>query len=120
MFATLRLYTRNKWEMLFLRHEILTVVAMSQDSQTIETLTQALQSDEKTIVKICDRESCIENAKETKPATIIFDSSLSGYEEIEKTLRKEKGLEDVSFILLGEDQDLNSIKFPLAEGSSTQ
>ena len=97
-----------------------TILLVSQDSQTIETLTHALQSDEKTIVKICDRESCIKNAKETKPATIIFDSSISGYEELEKALRKEKGLEDISFILLGEDQDLNSLKIPLAEESSTQ
>lgn len=97
-----------------------TILLVSEDSHTIETLTQVLQSGENTIVKICNGESCIENVKETQPATIIFDSSISGYEEIEKTLRKEKGLEDVSFILLGEDQDLNALKLPLAEGSSTQ
>ena len=46
----------------------------------------------------------------TQPDTIIFDASISGYHEIEKALRKEKGLENVSFILLGEGQDLESLE----------
>ena len=96
------------------------ILLVSQDPQTTETLTMALQSDENIIVKICDRDNCIENAKETQPTTIIFDSSISGYEEIEKALRKEKDLEDISFILLGEDQDLNALKLPLTEAKNTK
>ena len=85
-----------------------TVLLISQDPHTIDTLIKAFQAEDETIVKICNEENCIENAKETQPATIIFDSSISEYQEIEKALRKEKGLESISFILLGDDQDLLS------------
>ena len=85
------------------------VLLVNQDPQAIKTLTQTLQSKGDTIVEVCDGKNCIARAMMTQPDTIIFDASISGYQEIEKALRKEKGLESVSFILLGEGQDLKSL-----------
>ena len=85
------------------------VLLVNQDPQAIQTLTQTLQSKGDTIVEVCDGKTCIAQAILTQPDTIIFDASISGYHEIEKALRKEKGLESVSFILLGEGQDLQSL-----------
>lgn len=85
------------------------VLLVNQDPQAIKTLTQTLQSKGDTIVEVCDGKNCIARAMLTQPDTIIFDASISGYHEIEKALRKEKGLESVSFILLGEGQDLQSL-----------
>ena len=85
------------------------VLLVNQDPQAIQTLTQTLQSKGDTIVEVCDGKNCIARAMTTQPDTIIFDASISGYQEIEKALRKEKGLEGVSFILLGEGQDLQSL-----------
>ena len=85
------------------------VLLVNQDPQSIKTLTQTLQSKGDTIVEVCDGKNCIARAMVTQPDTVIFDASISGYHEIEKALRKEKGLESVSFILLGEGQDLKSL-----------
>ena len=85
------------------------VLLVNQDPQAIKALTQTLQSKGDTIVEVCDGKNCITRAMLTQPDTIIFDASISGYQEIEKALRKEKGLESVSFILLGEGQDLQSL-----------
>ena len=85
------------------------VLLVNQDPQAIKTLTQTLQSKGDMIVEVCDGKNCITRAMVTQPDTIIFDASISGYQEIEKALRKEKGLESVSFILLGEGQDLQSL-----------
>ena len=85
------------------------VLLVNQDPQAIKTLTQTLQSKGDTLVEVCDGKNCIARAMMTQPDTIIFDASISGYQEIEKALRKEKGLESVSFILLGEGQDLQSL-----------
>ena len=86
------------------------VLLVNQDPQAIQTLTHTLQSKGDTIVEVCDGKNCIAKAMLTQPDTIIFDASISGYHEIEKALRKEKGLESVSFILLGEGQDLQSLE----------
>ncbi len=85
------------------------VLLVNQDPQAIKTLTQTLQSKGDTIVEVCDGKNCLIRAMSTQPDTIIFDASIPGYHEIEKALRKERGLESVSFILLGEGQDLNSL-----------
>ena len=85
------------------------ILLVNQDPQAIQTLTQTLQSKGDTLVEVCDGKNCIARAMVTQPDTIIFDASISGYQEIEKALRKEKGLESVSFILLGEGQDLQSL-----------
>ena len=91
------------------------VLLVNQDPQAIRTLTETLQSKGDTIVEVCDGKNCIVRAISTQPDTIIFDASISGYHEIEKALRKEKGLESVSFILLGEGQDLKSLDIALEQ-----
>ena len=89
------------------------VLLVNQDPQAIRTLTQTLQSKGDIIVEVCDGKNCIARAMLNKPDTIIFDASISGYHEIENALRKENGLENVSFILLGEGQDLQSLDIAL-------
>ncbi len=89
------------------------VLLVNQDPQSIRTLTQTLQSKGDMLVEVCEGKNCITRAMVIQPDTIIFDASIPGYHEIEKALRKEKGLESVSFILLGEGQDLKSLDIAL-------
>ena len=91
------------------------VLLVNQDPQAIRTLTHTLQSKGYTLVEVCDGKNCIARAMLTHPDTIIFDASIFGYHEIEKALRKEKGLENVSFILLGEGQDFKSLNIALEQ-----
>jgi Ni,Fe-hydrogenase maturation factor len=53
------------------------------------------------VVGICDGEQCIEKARSEKPDMIIVDALISERHGIVKTLRFEKGLENLYFVLLG-------------------
>ena len=79
------------------------ILLVSQDPETIETLTRTLQTNGDTDVEVCSGGQFIEKAKSILPNTIIFDTSISGYPEVEKALRKQPGLDNVSVILLGEE-----------------
>ena len=92
-----------------MKHKILLV---NHDTQSIKSLTQTLISGGQNIVEACGEQQCFEKAATFRPDTIIVDASTTGYQEMEKTLRQEKGLENVSFILLGEGQDLSTLNFP--------
>ncbi len=82
------------------------VLLVNQDPQAIASLTQTLLSAGDTQVEVSDGNHCIDKAIQIHPDTIIFDTSIPGYQAIETTLRKTPGFEDVSFILLGEGENL--------------
>lgn len=65
-------------------------------------LTDVLEANGYHVVEICSTKEYIDKARKEKPDMIIVDDLLSERFEIIKTLRCEKGLENVIFLLLGE------------------
>jgi PleD family two-component response regulator len=57
------------------------------------------------VVEVDKGEDCIEKAISVKPDMIIVDALVSDRHNIVKTLRFEKGLEQVYFILLAEGNE---------------
>lgn len=77
------------------------VLVVDEDETTIKTLSEALAIKGYNVVSACNGSECIVRAKTEMPDVIIMDSIISDYDNIVKTLKFEKGLENVLFILLG-------------------
>src|SRR5450432_4044898 len=74
------------------------VMVVDEDSVTARTLTDVLQAKGYQVVE-SDGKELVEKAIATQPDIIILNSILSGNQEIVKTLRFEKGLENVLFLI---------------------
>ncbi|HEY5462264.1 MAG TPA: GAF domain-containing protein [Hanamia sp.] len=74
------------------------VMVVDEDSEAVRSLTDVLQTKGYTVVE-SDGKELVKNAIDTKPDIIILNSLLSGNQEIVKTLRFEKGLENVLFFI---------------------
>ncbi len=74
------------------------VMVVDQDSAAVRSLTDVLQTKGYQVVE-SDGEELMQKAIDTKPDIIILNSLLSGKQEIVKTLRFEKGLENVLFFI---------------------
>lgn len=77
------------------------VLVIDEDEAAVKTLVGVLEAKGYTVVGTCDGRQCINKAKEEKPDMIIIDSILSERHNVVKTLRFEKELENVLFLLLG-------------------
>ncbi|GBF33088.1 two-component hybrid sensor and regulator [Desulfocucumis palustris] len=77
------------------------VLVVDEDKSTLKTLVDVLQARGYTVVKASDTEECISKAVEEKPDMIILNTLLSERHEVVKTLRLEKGLENVLFLFTG-------------------
>ena len=80
------------------------VLVVDRDASTLAVLSEVLQAQGYTVIEASDRDECIEKALSLQPDLIIIDSVLSEQQNLVRTLRFEKGLEQVCFILLGEEQ----------------
>lgn len=78
------------------------VLVVDEDESAVKTLTEVLEAKGYTVVAVNDLEGCIKLASEEKPDMIIIDALFSDYSDVVKTLRFEKGLENIFFFLLGE------------------
>lgn len=74
------------------------VMVVDQDSEAVKTLTDVLQTKGYQVVE-SDGKELVKNAIANQPDIIILNSILSGNQEIVKTLRFEKGLENVLFFI---------------------
>lgn len=83
------------------------VMVMDQDVSAIKTLTEVLEAKGYSVVEALSGPECIRQALQEKPDMIIVNSILSHQYELVKTLRFEKGLENVVFILLADPHDNN-------------
>ena len=77
------------------------VLVVDEDEAAIKTLSEALEAKGYHVSSVCNGNECIDRAKDEKPDIIIMNSIISERDDIVKTLRFEKGLENVLFILLG-------------------
>ncbi len=80
------------------------VLVVDQNASALMTLSQVLQAQGYNVVEAANGQECIEKAVSTQPDMIIVDSMLSKEHELVKTLRFEKGLENVFFVLMGDEQ----------------
>ena len=74
------------------------VMVVDEDSAAVRSLTDVLQTKGYQVVE-SDGKELVEKAIATQPDIIILNSILSGNQEILKTLRFEKGLENVLFFI---------------------
>ncbi|GAB4290110.1 MAG: hypothetical protein Fur0025_24810 [Oscillatoriaceae cyanobacterium] len=76
------------------------VLVMDEDVDAVKALVEVLEAKGYVVVEATDGPECIQKAIELKPDLIVLDSVLSRQYDIIKTLRFEKGLENVFFVLL--------------------
>ncbi|MEE8185362.1 MAG: response regulator, partial [Thermodesulfobacteriota bacterium] len=81
------------------------VLVVDEDESTVKTLAEVLEAKGYTVAGAFDGKGCIEKAKSEKPDMIIVDAFISDRHDIIKTLRFEKGLENVYFVLMGKGAD---------------
>ena len=74
------------------------VMVVDEDSAAVRSLTDVLQTKGYQVVE-SDGKELVEKAIATQPDIIVLNSILSGNQEIMKTLRFEKGLENVLFFI---------------------
>ncbi|MBF0463934.1 MAG: response regulator [Nitrospirae bacterium] len=76
------------------------ILVVDEDESNVKTLTDVLKTKGYTVVSATDGPDSIEKAKAERPDIIIVDALLSERDQLVKTLRFEKGLENVYFIYL--------------------
>lgn len=83
------------------------VMVVDQDASAIKTLTEVLEAKGYSVVEALSGSECISKALAEKPDMIIVNSILSHQHDLVKTLRFEKGLENVVFLLLADHPEEN-------------
>ena len=81
------------------------VMVVDSDVSAIETLTEVLQAKGYRVLEAFSGPECIQKALQEKPDMIIVDSAISQQHDLVKTLRFEKELENVLFVLLAGQLD---------------
>jgi signal transduction histidine kinase/DNA-binding response OmpR family regulator len=74
------------------------VMVVDEDTATVNTLTEVLKAKGYTVLE-SDGKALVETAIDNQPDIIVINSALSGKHDIVKTLRFEKGLENVLFFV---------------------
>jgi len=96
------------------------VLVVDRNASTVRTLSQVLQAQGYSVSEAQDGQECILKARSLKPSMIIIDSVLSQQYDLVKTLRFEKGLEHVFFVLLGDQtNDLQNPDRPTSPDPSS-
>ncbi|MHC5675963.1 response regulator [Nostoc sp.] len=76
------------------------VLVVDKNASTLKTLSDVLQAQGYRVIEASDLQECINKARSAKPDIIIIDSIFSEEGDLVKTLRFEKELENVFFIML--------------------
>ncbi|WP_238845557.1 PAS domain S-box protein [Nostoc edaphicum] len=78
------------------------VLVVDKNASALKTLSDVLQTQGYSVIEASDPQECIHKALLAKPDMIIIDSIFSQEADLVKTLRFEKELENVFFIMLSE------------------
>ncbi|MEH2172775.1 response regulator [Nostoc sp.] len=78
------------------------VLVVDKNASTLKTISDVLQTQGYSVIAASDPQECINKARSAKPDMIIIDSIFSQEADMVKTLRFEKELENVFFIMLSE------------------
>ncbi len=83
------------------------ILIVDENEITVQTLSDKMKAKGYEVVELYQVEDCIDRTIAIKPDIIIIDGKLSEKHNIIKTLRFEKGFENILFFLLGEVKDEN-------------
>ncbi|WP_298919168.1 ATP-binding protein, partial [uncultured Nostoc sp.] len=78
------------------------VLVVNKNASALKTLSDVLQTQGYSVIEASNPQECIHKALSAKPDMIIIDSMFSQEADLVKTLRFEKELENVFFIMLSE------------------
>ncbi|MBD2598638.1 PAS domain S-box protein [Nostoc spongiaeforme FACHB-130] len=78
------------------------VLVVDKNSSTLKILSDVLQTQGYSVIEASDPQECLHKARAVKPDMIIIDSIFSAETDLVKTLRFEKDLENVFFIMLAD------------------
>ncbi|MEH2375386.1 response regulator [Nostoc sp.] len=78
------------------------VLVVDKNASTLKTLSDVLRTQGYSVIEASDPQECLHKALSTKPDMIIIDSIFSQDADLVKTLRFEKELENIFFIMLSE------------------
>ncbi|MEC4812991.1 MAG: PAS domain S-box protein [Scytonema sp. PMC 1069.18] len=78
------------------------VLVVDKNASTLKILSDVLQTQGYSVIEASDPQECVRKALLAKPDMIIIDSILSQEADLVKTLRFEKELENVFFIMLSD------------------
>ncbi|MDZ8139723.1 MAG: PAS domain S-box protein [Nostoc sp. DedQUE04] len=78
------------------------VLVVDKNASALKTLSDVLQAQGYSVIEASNPQECINKALSAKPDMIIIDSIFSQEADLVKTLRFEKELENVFFIMLSE------------------
>ncbi|MBD2490629.1 PAS domain S-box protein [Aulosira sp. FACHB-615] len=78
------------------------VLVVDKNASTLKTLSDVLQTQGYSVIEASDPQECLHKARAAKPDMIIIDSIFSTETDLVKTLRFEKDLENVFFIMLAD------------------
>ncbi|MDV2992976.1 MAG: Sensor histidine kinase RcsC [Chroococcidiopsis sp. SAG 2025] len=81
------------------------VLVVDEDVSTVKTLAEVLQAKGYSVVEAIDAQELREKAMSVQPYMIIANANFWERSEVIKTLRFEKGLENVFFILLADRKE---------------
>jgi CheY-like chemotaxis protein len=76
------------------------VMVVDENESTAMTLKEVLETRGYSVVSACNGKECLEKAVAEKPDMIIIDTLLPDTHDIVKTLRFEKGCENIYFLFL--------------------
>ncbi|MFZ3131200.1 MAG: response regulator [Desulfosporosinus sp.] len=79
------------------------VLIVDEEKSTLTTLVDVLEARGYVVVCASNNEDCLKKALEEKPDLIIVDTLFSKQHDMVKTLRLEKGLENVLFLFTGDE-----------------
>jgi signal transduction histidine kinase/CheY-like chemotaxis protein len=85
------------------------VLVVDEDRSTLKTISDALESRGYTVVEASEGTECIKKALSEQPDMIIIDTICSEKANVVKTLRYEKGLENLIFIILDKNEKSNGL-----------
>ncbi|HAK87763.1 MAG: hypothetical protein A2X55_09580 [Nitrospirae bacterium GWB2_47_37] len=82
------------------------IMVVDENESVAGTLTKVLEARGFDVISVCNGSECIQKAVTEKPDMIIIDTVLSGKYNVARTLRFEKGLENVYFVFVSGDKDI--------------
>jgi PAS domain S-box-containing protein len=85
------------------------VLIVDTNASALQTLSDVLQAQGYNVIEAYNSQECIEKALAIQPDMIIVDSYFQEQHNLVKTLRFEKGMENVFFILLTDKQIKESL-----------
>lgn len=81
------------------------VMVIDEDQGVLQTLSQVLQARGYQVIKVSNGQDSIRAALEEKPEMIIIDGTLSTRDGVMESLRGQKGMDNVLFVILGKRED---------------